>query len=182
MRKTAENRHVILSGCSGGGKSTLLAELSRRGFRTVEEPGRRIVKAEMLSGGGALPWVNLEAFARRAIGVASSDRKRMTSAKGWVFYDRGLVDAAVAFEHATGTPVSETLNGRPGFHWQVFMAPPWPEIYRNDGERQLDFSEGVREYQRLLSSFKELGYKTVELPKADVKERAQFVLNLLPSK
>ena len=37
------DRFIILSGCSGGGKSTLLAELARRGFATVEEPGRRIV-------------------------------------------------------------------------------------------------------------------------------------------
>ena len=40
------NRFIILSGCSGGGKSTLLAELARRGFATVEEPGRRIVIEE----------------------------------------------------------------------------------------------------------------------------------------
>ena len=37
------SRHVILSGCSGGGKSTLLADLAGRGFGTVSEPGRRIV-------------------------------------------------------------------------------------------------------------------------------------------
>jgi predicted ATPase len=42
-------RFVILSGCSGGGKSTLLAEFGRRGHSIVEEPGRRIVKQEPLS-------------------------------------------------------------------------------------------------------------------------------------
>jgi predicted ATPase len=42
------NRFVVISGCSGGGKSTLLIELGRRGYATVEEPGRRIVKEEML--------------------------------------------------------------------------------------------------------------------------------------
>jgi len=38
---------VIISGCSGGGKSTLLAELGRRGYAVVEEPGRRIVRQEV---------------------------------------------------------------------------------------------------------------------------------------
>jgi AAA domain len=42
------NRFVVISGCSGGGKSTLLIELGRRGYATVEEPGRRIVKEERL--------------------------------------------------------------------------------------------------------------------------------------
>lgn len=40
------NRFVVISGCSSGGKSTLLAELGRRGYAVVDEPGRRIVKDE----------------------------------------------------------------------------------------------------------------------------------------
>src|SRR5690606_27766766 len=47
---------VIISGCSGGGKSSILAELDRRGHATVPEPGRRIVEEETSSGGSALPW------------------------------------------------------------------------------------------------------------------------------
>jgi predicted ATPase len=38
---------VVISGCSGGGKSTLLAELAQRGYGVVEEPGRRIVREEL---------------------------------------------------------------------------------------------------------------------------------------
>jgi predicted ATPase len=51
-----ENRFVLISGCSGGGKSTLLAELSARGYPVVKEPGRRIIAGEFASGGSALPW------------------------------------------------------------------------------------------------------------------------------
>ena len=61
------DRFVILSGCSGGGKSTLLEELRARGHATVAEPGRRIVREEMTLGGNALPWIDPEAFARRAL-------------------------------------------------------------------------------------------------------------------
>ena len=106
-----EYRHVILSGCSGGGKSTLLAELARRGFAVVEEPGRRIVEQELRSDGGALPWVDLAAFARRALDLAAEDRRRMSGASGWVVFDRGLVDAAVALQHATGEPAATFLAG-----------------------------------------------------------------------
>ncbi|WP_019960573.1 AAA family ATPase [Woodsholea maritima] len=182
MQNNSERYHVILSGCSGGGKSTLLAELQRRGYETVEEPGRRIVAEEILRGGRALPWVDLEAFARRAIEMAASDHERVKNARGLVFYDRGLVDAAVALEHATGIPVSRTLNKQPRFHQQVFLVPPWPEIYRTDGERHQDFEEGVREYQRLLNAFRKLQYTTTILPKVDVKERAQLVLTSLLSR
>ena len=60
------DRFVVISGCSGGGKSTLLSELGRRGYGTVEEPGRRIVREEMLGEGSALPWTDATAFARRS--------------------------------------------------------------------------------------------------------------------
>jgi predicted ATPase len=83
---------VLISGCSGGGKSTLLTELGRRGYITVEEPGRRIVREEMLGNGLALPWVNGTAFARRAIALALADRATAIGHGGWVFFDRGLVD------------------------------------------------------------------------------------------
>ncbi|WP_322894409.1 MULTISPECIES: AAA family ATPase [unclassified Yoonia] len=174
-------RHVILSGCSGGGKTTLLTELDRRGFDTVAEPGRRIVAQEMFGNGKALPWIDLEAFALRAIDMANTDREINAAAKDWVFFDRGLVDAAVALEHATGIKISETLSGRARFHRQVFLTPPWPEIFRNDAERRHTLDEAVAEYHRLHAAFAALGYDILVLPKTDVAKRADFVLKSLPS-
>jgi predicted ATPase len=79
------NRLVLISGCSGGGKSTLLIELGQRGYATVEEPGRRIVGGQILGAGLALPWVNGAAFARRAIEIALADRAVASRETGWVF-------------------------------------------------------------------------------------------------
>lgn len=44
------NGAVVISGYSSSGKSTLLAELGRRGYAIVEEPGRRTVKEELKAG------------------------------------------------------------------------------------------------------------------------------------
>ena len=67
------DRFVVISGCSSGGKSTLLAELSRRGYAVVKEPGRRVVKDELAGDGLALPWVDATAFLRRAVAMFSVD-------------------------------------------------------------------------------------------------------------
>jgi hypothetical protein len=88
------DRFVVISGCSSAGKSTLIAELGRRGYAVVDEPGRRIVKEELARGGSALPWVDGVAFARRAMEIALADRAAAGSLDGWVFFDRGLIDAA----------------------------------------------------------------------------------------
>jgi predicted ATPase len=179
MRNAGAARHVILSGCSGGGKSTLLAALAARGFATVAEPGRRIVAEEMQGDGKALPWVDLEAFARRAFAMASEDRRRHEKAARWVFFDRGMIDAAVALQQATGIAASATLRGTARYHRQVFLTPPWPEIYRTDAERPQGLDAGIAEYRRLLIGFDRLGYETIILPKADVGARADFVLDCL---
>lgn len=169
------DRFIILSGCSGGGKSTLLAELARRGFATVEEPGRRIVLEETRNGGTALPWIDIEAFARRAIAMALEDRQNAPP-KGPVFFDRSLVDAASALRHVSGDTFIETLRHAHRYNRLVFLTPPWPEIYRGDDERRHDFDAAVEEYQRLLRDYDTLGYDIVVLPKSGVQERADFIL------
>lgn len=166
----------MISGCSSGGKSTLLAELNRRGFAVVPGPGRRIVEEEQRGDGLALPWVDLAAFAKRAINLAAEDRSRIGNEAGWVFFDRGLVDAAVAFEHATGVPARNLLVSYDRYHHRVFLTPPWPEIYVTEKERQHDLAEAIAEYDRLLVAYRELGYETLFLPKVAVEDRADFVL------
>jgi len=173
------NRFVVISGCSGGGKSTLLEELRRRGHVIVEEPGRRIVREELAGDGAALPWVDPAAFARRAVVMALADREVAAVAEGWVFFDRGLVDAAAALEHATGEAALEPLGRTHRYHRQVFLAPPWPEIYVNDPERLHGFEAASAEYGRLLEAYERLDYAVTILPKAGVGARAEFVLATL---
>jgi len=172
---------VLISGCSGGGKSTLLDELAARGHPVVEEPGRRIVKQELESGGSALPWVDPLAFTQRAIEMALADREAAHIHSGWVFFDRGLIDAASALEACTGQPVLEVLGARHRYHRRVFMAPPWPEIYEIDAERRHGFEAGLTEYHRLEKALPVLGYEVIPLPRTTVAARADFVLATLLS-
>ena len=174
-----DGRHVVLSGCSGGGKSSLLTELAKRGFTSVPEPGRRIVQREAQGGGAALPWVDLAAFATRALALAAEDRKAAAHLPGPVFFDRGLIDAAVALEHATGHPARQTLAGHGRYHPQVFLTPPWPEIYVHDPERRHGLEEAIAEYDRLLTAYGDLGYEAIILPKTGIAARADFVLDCL---
>ncbi len=173
------NRFVVISGCSGGGKSTLLIELGQRGYATVEEPGRRIVKEEVLGAGLALPWVDQIAFARRAVEIALADRAAARSETGWVFFDRGLLDAAAALQHLTGEPTLTTLGEAHRYHRKVFLTPPWPEIYVADSERRHGLDKAVAEYHRLLDIYPSLGYGVRILPKISVNERANIVLHSL---
>ena len=60
---------VVISGCSGGGKSTLLAAFARRGYSTFDEPGRQVVKAQLACGGDGLPWSDVGQFIALCVAV-----------------------------------------------------------------------------------------------------------------
>ena len=167
---------IVLSGCSGGGKSTLLAALAARGHAVVEEPGRRIVRAELESGGTVLPWVNPAAFAHRCITMALDDLASAAKNTGPVFFDRSLHDAAIALQ-TLGFPVPDTARMRP--YARVILLPPWPEIRQTDAERRHSMAEAEAEYHALHAGYLALGYPVDVLPKAPVPERLSLLAALL---
>ncbi|WP_350260391.1 AAA family ATPase [Paraburkholderia bonniea] len=157
----------------------MLAELGRRGYAVVPEPGRRIVQTALHSNGTALPWVDPVAFLRRAIDVALADRASLGSPCNWTFFDRGVIDAAAGLQHLTGEPVLTQLGPRHRYHQRVFLTPPWPQIYVQDAERQHSLEHAMDEYSRLLEVWPALGYEVSIVPRLGVMERADFVLKML---
>jgi len=171
----------VLSGCSGGGKSTLVAELDRRGYKTVSEPGREIVREELEKGGEALPWINPQAFVDRAVEMSVAAFDEVASHRGPVFFDRSFIDAVSFAVHQTGelSPEFTQLVHRRRYAPTVFLVPPWPEIFTKDAERQTGYEDAVAEYERLLVSFELFGYTAVVVPKGPVDSRAEFVLDFI---
>ncbi len=173
---------ILISGCSGGGKSTLLESLRQRGERVIEEPGRRIVSEELAGDGASLPWIDPAAFARQAFSLSLQDLHAVEAVGVRIFFDRGLIDAAVAIEHATGQPAEALLAGHMPFNRRIFLAPPWPEIYETDDQRTHSFEEAVAEYERLAAAFPRLGYEAILIPKASVEARTDFILATSPDR
>ncbi|MEL6551473.1 MAG: AAA family ATPase [Pseudomonadota bacterium] len=171
--------HVLITGCSGGGKSTLVRALSERGHIIVPEPGLRIVKYERGRGGTALPWVDLHAFLWRAVEMAQADLTRMASSPNPVFYDRGLLDAAVGLKSSFGVPFHKTLGSRFPYSNRIFVAPPWRDIYATTLDRQHSFEDATREYDRIRGAAEELRLEIIELPRVDVQTRVLIVQSTL---
>ena len=62
---------------------------------------------------------------------------------------------------------------------KVFVAPPWPENFRNDSERIHSYEESVAQYATLLTTYRRLGHELIFLPKVSVRERVDFILSEL---
>jgi predicted ATPase len=171
-------RLIVISGASGGGKSSLIAALALKGMATIAEPGRRIIAEQRACKGQALPWIDMAAFAVLAMKMARADRELAMQLNCNVFFDRGLIDAAAALQETTGEAALASV-----YHERyarcVFMAPPWPEIYCNDDDRPHDFAAADAEYHRLCQAYAMLGYRMVTLPRLPVNDRAQWVLDTI---
>ena len=116
----------------------------------------------------------MAAFAAQALDLARKDLADAASNQGPVIFDRGVIDAAVALQHAGGPPAETSLKDLPRYD-TVFLAPPWPEIFTNDPERRHGLKEAKDEYARLAQALPRLGYRPILLPKSDVAARVRFV-------
>jgi len=171
------NYRFVISGCSGGGKSTLLAALAQRGYRVFAEPGREVVKAQLAIGGNGLPWEDGLKFAELCVALGRQHYDAAHDATAPVFFDRSVVDNISGIERAK-IPLTSHFRAALAhccYAQKVFMVPPWPEIYRQDEERRHGFHEAELEYHGLLAAYQALGYQTIVIPKQTVAERANFV-------
>ncbi|MEH0929134.1 AAA family ATPase [Micromonospora sp. CPCC 205558] len=84
----------------------------------------------------------------------------------------------VGYHLLLGWPVPDHLAAAARqfrYHRRVFVAPPWPQIYTNDSERNQDFTEAVRTHDAMVTAYTQLGYELSALPLGDVATRRAFV-------
>ncbi|WP_237401488.1 AAA family ATPase [Rhodovulum sulfidophilum] len=82
----------VVTGGPGAGKTSLITELARRGFHTIPESGRAIIREEMTSGGDALPWADRLAYADRMLERDLCAYSTAQALPGPVIFDRGVPD------------------------------------------------------------------------------------------
>lgn len=172
-----EPRRFVISGCSGGGKSTLIAEMARRGYAVKPEPGREIVREQMAAGGDGLPWTDMARFAELCIERSIRFHREAGVEPGPVLFDRSLLDAVNARQQH-GLPVGEDHRAalrQYRYAPTVFMAPPWEELFSSDPERRHAFADAVAEYEALTAFYPAQGYRVVVLPRLPVGQRADFL-------
>ena len=162
----------LITGCSGGGKTTLLRALSAKGHATVSEPGERLIAK------GIAPWDDAVRFLEAALEMAADDLERHERTDGAVFFDRGTIDAAAGLERAGLGKAKDFLAPLPKYDNPVFLAPPWPEIFTQTATRQYGFTAAIKEFQHLETVVPALGYETVHIPKIDIFSRVDFVVEV----
>ncbi|BAQ70387.1 hypothetical protein NHU_03247 [Rhodovulum sulfidophilum] len=167
----------VVTGGPGAGKTSLITELARRGFHTIPESGRAIIREEMASGGDALPWADRAAYAGRMLEQNLSAYSTAQALPGPVIFDRGIPDI-IGYLTLCGLPVPPHIAAAAeaaSYNARVFLAPFWAEIFTQDKERKQSRAEAEATCAVMRETYTALGYQITELPRADIATRADFV-------
>jgi predicted ATPase len=168
----------VITGCSGGGKSSIIDALKARGIACVEEAGRQIVKEEVELGGNGTPWQDPVRFRDLLFMRYKVLYEGVTEQNAPVFFDRGIPEVISASRLLNMAISAEHWRAAKKYRYahKVFVAPPWPELFRKDDQRRHTLEDALKEYPLTLDAYRECGYELVGLPKLPVAERVEFIL------
>lgn len=173
------NHRIVVTGGPGGGKTTLLSALAKRGYDVVPESARSIIKERLAAGLSPRP-----APTCFGLEILRSDIQKYRAAIAFdhsVFFDRGVLDALYMLDAERALTVSEIAQYVHQFPYNkvVFLLPPWEQIYGTDSERDQSFEESIAVFEGMKKWYSQWNYEILEVPRTNINERVSFILQSL---
>jgi predicted ATPase len=172
---------IVITGGPGTGKSTIIEELAMRNFTCMTEISREVTLNARSKGIEQLFLTNPLLFSElllegRVNQYLEADKKN----KDIIFFDRGIPDVH-AYMNYISIDYPETYITQSNLYRYdyIFLMPPWEEIYISDNERYENFEQALAIHNHLERTYKELNYNIIEVPKGNINERANFILNAI---
>jgi predicted ATPase len=172
----------VITGGPGFGKTSIIEALETRGYASMPEISRSIIREQLDAGGDVLPWKNLETFSRLVF-EKRIYQYHQAPENVPVFFDRGVPDVvAYMVKDALELPsVYAKALHEITYNQKVFVTPPWEAIFVNDAERKEQFSDACLIHQFITDTYQGLGYQVIEIPLVSVDDRVSFILSQLPA-
>lgn len=170
-------KRIVISGAPGTGKTSIIQELSRKGYPCKPEISREIIAHQIAINGNITPWQDLEQFSEIVLEKRITQHRETTSSTE--FFDRSIIDVFAYLRHGEIEVKSEwkEIPNKYRYFNKVFMAPPWEDIYQKDNERKEDFTTSMTIHELMKKTYKDYGYQVFELPKTNINERVRIILS-----
>lgn len=175
------NKIVVIIGGPGSGKSTIIKYLTQKGFSCYPEISRQVILEAREKGIDQLfleqPLLFSELLLNGRINQYNSAKHEDSK---FVFIDRGIPDV-IAYMDLIGDSYPEMFAQacKTYRYDQIFILPPWEEIYISDSERYESYEQAVQIHKHLIQTYSSYGYNLVEVPKDTVEARVEYILSHL---
>mgnify|MGYP001259739747 CR=1 FL=1 len=172
------NTRYIITGAPGTGKSSIINELTKRGYSCAKEISRELISEKINSNGENLSWNNQVTFENEII--KRRYKQYINSPENCIyFFDRSIIDSLAYLNISklnTSLDIIEIIK-KCHFNKTVFYTPIWEEIYVNDSERKEDINRAKEIEISIIKTYRRYGYKMIEVPKIPILKRADFIIS-----
>jgi predicted ATPase len=166
-------KKYVLTGGASCGKTSLLNELRKRGFCTIEESATEVIEDRL-----DIP-ISLEEILKRQLLIFKRQVKRESyEFPSEVFLDRSLIDSFSYCQSLLGDVPTELKNFPYPRYDQVFLLERMPLVLA-EHRIEKDDSEVEKNHQALVRTYSQFGYDPVFVPVMPVEKRAEFILDYL---
>jgi predicted ATPase len=165
----------VITGAPCSGKTSVITELSRRGFRVVPEAARAYIDAELIKGRSLS---EIKADPRRFEGRIFQAKLQMEAslpAGDALFLDRALPDS-IAYYVLEGLDPSEPRRQSLRVRYeQVFLFERLE--FMRDRVRSENAQSADRIERLIEAAYNDLGYAIVRVPVMPIPDRIEYVLS-----
>ncbi len=180
-----KTKKIVVTGGPGTGKTSVIKYLETANFYCYHEVIREMTKSAMekenIKSYNTNPLLfvsNPEAFNKKILSERIQQFKDGNiNPEKIIFYDRGIPDVLAYMDFFKQDYGEEFINACKNYTYdQVFIFPPWEDIYVVDNERSESFEEVIQIHQNLMNTYQIYGYNCLEVPFGNIKTRAEFIL------
>ncbi|WP_019038739.1 AAA family ATPase [Psychroflexus tropicus] len=178
MTKFKPVKNLLIGGPSTG-KSSVLEALTDKGYWCFPEISREVTLEARQLGIDHLFLDNPLKFSEMLLkGRIKQFEEAENLSAQHVFIDRGIPDVTAYMDHfGQDYPKAFREANKSYVYDKVFLFPIWNSIYTTDSERFEGLELAKQLQDVLISTYKELGYNLIEVPKTRVEDRINFILN-----
>lgn len=174
-------KKIVITGGPGTGKSSVIAELERRGQVCFEEISRQVTLEARKNGVEQLFLTQPLLFSQlllegRANQFDEAERLDNTT----VFMDRGIPDV-LAYMNFYGSDYPDSFINvcENKVYDMVFILSPWQEIFKRDSVRYESFEQSQLIHEHLVAIYKKFNYQLIDIPFGTVESRVDYIMHFL---